>query len=78
LFGADASSAPNKAARRHEQAQQRQAENDASRKRKAQEEALNRERHEQRLAEAQTRRANLEKRLAERRKPPAAPLPPAQ
>jgi colicin import membrane protein len=75
---ADASSAPAKAAQRREQMAKRKAEQEAARKRKSDEEAVNRERHQQQLDEAQARKQALEKRLAERKKPPAAPLPPPQ
>jgi colicin import membrane protein len=69
---------PGKAAQRQEQLERRKAEQDAARSRKASEEAHNRERYERRLAQAEERRAKLEKKLAERQKPPAAPLPTPQ
>lgn len=69
---------PAKAVQRREQLEQRKAEQDAARSRKARQEASNREHHQHRLAEAQERRAKLAKKLAERKKPPAAPLPAPQ
>jgi colicin import membrane protein len=69
---------PAKAAQRQEQLEKHKAEQDAARSRKASEEAHNRERYERRLAQAEERRAKLEKKLAERQKPPAAPLPTPQ
>lgn len=68
-------SAPARAAARKQQAERRQAEAGAARTRRAQEAADNVKAHESRVAAARQRKAELEKRLAERKKPAAQPLP---
>ena len=65
-----------KAVARQEQLTRRQAEASAARTKKAEEAARNVKLRQQRLAEAQDRRASMDKRLAERKKPRAEPLPP--
>ncbi|MEO7391363.1 MAG: hypothetical protein ABIU58_04255 [Ramlibacter sp.] len=70
-----AASAPASAAARHAQAQRRQTEASAARSRRDAEAQMNRKRHDERVKDAQDRKAGVEKRLAERKKPAAQPLP---
>lgn len=72
-----AASGPAKAAAKQEDVARKQAEASANQSRRAEEAAQNVKRRNERLAQAQERKASLEKRLAERRKPPADPLPEA-
>lgn len=71
---ADASR-PARAAAQQEEVARRQAEAGADRSRRAEEAAQNVKRRKERLAQAEERRASRDKRLAERTKPPADPLP---
>jgi len=57
--------------------EQAQAKHDAVRQQKAQESARNLQRHQARMAEAEKRKSALARRLAERKKPLAQPLPPS-
>jgi hypothetical protein len=72
---ASQASAPAKAAQRQEQVVRRQSQASAARSARAEEAAKNLKMRQQRLAEAQERKASLDKRLAERKKPAAKPLP---
>lgn len=62
-------------AQRQARIAQAQAQREAASQRKREESARNLKQHEERLAEADKRRAALAKRLAEKKKPPAQPLP---
>lgn len=66
---------PGKRALRQEEVKKRKAEQSAERSRKADQATQNRERHERRVAEAEDRKAKLEKRVAARKKPAASALP---
>ena len=72
---ASEAAAPAKAAARQEQAARRQAEASAARGERDAQAAQNVKRQEERLAAAKERRTTLDKRLAERKKPAAKPLP---
>ncbi len=63
------------AAGRTQRGQEKQAERAAEKNEKISAAPINRQRHEMRLQEAAERRAKLEKRLADRKKPAAQPLP---
>ncbi|MDB5873964.1 MAG: hypothetical protein JWQ07_3406 [Ramlibacter sp.] len=68
-------SAPAKAAERQEQVRRKQAEAATARLQRGEEAAKHVQDQKKREADAKERRANLEKRLAEQKKPAAAPLP---
>jgi hypothetical protein len=70
----NASSSPTTAAAREEKAQRKQAEAISSRTRRDQEAADNLKRFEQRQVEAKQHKADIAKRAAERKKPPASSL----
>jgi colicin import membrane protein len=70
----NASSAPSNAAAREEKAQRKQAEASSSRTRRDEEAADNLRRFQQRQVDAKRHKADIEKRAAERTKPPASSL----
>lgn len=72
---ARAASAPAQALQRAERAEREKSSKEAARAQKAGEAETHRHLQQVKLEEAQERRAKLEKRLAERKKPAAQPLP---
>lgn len=72
---ASAAAAPSKAAAHAAQVERRKAEHDAAQAKLARDAQRKQAQHEERLEAAQERREKLDKRLAERKKPPAQPLP---
>ena len=70
-----AASAPQKAAQRQQEVQQREEEKQAAQRRRDEEAAANVKEHEKALAEAQERKDKQQKRIADRKKPPASSLP---
>ena len=68
-------SAPARAAERAELTRRKQAQALAARQRRDEEAAANVQEQQRRADEARQRKANLDKRLAENKKPPAQPLP---
>lgn len=69
------SSRQEQAAGRQQRSQQKQAKKAAGIEEKNSAVTLSQQRHEERLQQAAERRAKLDKRLADRKKPPAQPLP---